>query len=92
MTGSPYLTLTYAVLGGLFMGTYPVPIKTKAVLKANVHPVIFQLYKSTVVFLCGFLFLIPDLVWPLELKIFNSKGQKKINSKGKKYSKGQNNN
>lgn len=64
MTGSPYLTLTYAVLGGLFMGTYPVPIKTKAVLKANVHPVIFQLYKSTVVFLCGFLFLIPRLINP----------------------------
>ena len=62
MSGSPFLTLTYALLGGLFMGTYPVPIKTPAVIKANVHPVIFQLYKSTVVFICGFIFLIPRLI------------------------------
>ena len=64
MSGSPFLTLTYALLGGLFMGTYPVPIKTPAVIKANVHPVIFQLYKSTVVFICGFIFLIPRLINP----------------------------
>ena len=64
MPSSPFLSLTYAMLGGIFMGTYPVPIKTPAVLKADVHPVIFQLYKSTVVFICGFLFLIPRLIDP----------------------------
>eukprot|EP00945_MAST-04E_sp_MAST-4E-sp1_P006750 g6750.t1 len=46
------------------MGTYPVPIKSKAVIEANVHPVVFQLYKSTMVFLTGFLFLIPRAIDP----------------------------
>ena len=41
------------------MGVYPAFIKTPAVLAVDVHPVVFQCYKSTVVFLTGFLFLIP---------------------------------
>ena len=52
-------TLLYAGLGGFFMGTYPVFIKTPAVLKAKIPPLVFQLYKTTMVFLLGFLFLIP---------------------------------
>ena len=59
-----FLPLLYALLGGVFMGTYPVPIKSKAVIEANVHPVVFQLYKSTMVFLTGFLFLIPRAIDP----------------------------
>jgi len=51
--------LLFAALGGLFMGSYPVPIKHPSVLKANVHPVVFQCYKSGCVFVTGFLFLIP---------------------------------
>ena len=51
--------LLFAVAGGVFMGTYPVPIKCQRVLAADVHPVVFQLYKSTWVCLTGFFFLIP---------------------------------
>eukprot|EP00039_Didymoeca_costata_P020333 m.340891 g.340891 ORF g.340891 m.340891 type:complete len:383 (+) comp19621_c0_seq1:197-1345(+) len=51
--------LLFAVGGGISMGFYPLFIKTPAVLKASPHPVVFQLYKSTMVFLTGFLFLIP---------------------------------
>ena len=51
--------LLFAALGGLFMGSYPVPIKHPSVLKAEVHPVVFQCYKSGCVFVTGFLFLIP---------------------------------
>lgn len=46
------------------MGTYPVAIKTPAVVRADVHPLVFQLYKSTVVFVAGFLFLIPRFIDP----------------------------
>ena len=51
--------LLYAVLGGAAFGTYPLFIRTKAVLDAKPHPIVFQLYKSSVVFLTGFLWLIP---------------------------------
>ena len=51
--------LVYAIIGGLFFGTYPFFIRTKAVLRAQPRPIVFQLYKSTMVFLAGFLFLIP---------------------------------
>lgn len=44
---------------GLFMGSYPVPIKTPRVLAADVHPIVFQCYKSAWVMLTGFLFAIP---------------------------------
>jgi hypothetical protein len=53
------LALLLAVCGGISMGIYPAFIKTAAVLRVNVHPVVFQCYKSTMVFLTGFLFLIP---------------------------------
>jgi hypothetical protein len=55
-------TLLYATLGGFFMGSYPLFIKTPSVLSANVAPIVFQLYKAIVVFLCGFLFLIPRAI------------------------------
>ena len=55
-------TLLYATLGGFCMGTYPLFIKTPTVLRANVAPIVFQLYKAIVVFLCGFLFLIPRAI------------------------------
>ena len=41
------------------MGTYPVPIKAKTVRDADVHPIIFQCYKSFWVFTTGVCFLIP---------------------------------
>ena len=47
------LTLLLAFAGGVFNGTFPVFIKTPRVLAARVHPVVFQLYKSTMVFLTG---------------------------------------
>lgn len=53
-------SLSMAVLGGVAMGTYPVPIKCRAVVDACVHPLVFQCYKSAWVFATGFLFLIPN--------------------------------
>ena len=47
------LTLLEAALGGAFNGTFPVFIKTNRVLAANVHPVVFQLYKSSCVCIFG---------------------------------------
>eukprot|EP01052_Picozoa_sp_SAG31_P005433 SAG31_NODE_239_length_19453_cov_5.539888_5_plen_418_part_00 len=47
----------FAVLGGSFMGTYPVPIKSKAVQAAEVNPLVFQWYKTTWVFAAGLAFL-----------------------------------
>lgn len=52
-----FVSLLVAVTGGFFMGLYPLFIKTKAVLAADVHPVVFQLYKSSIVCLAGILFL-----------------------------------
>lgn len=43
------------------MGSYPVPIKAPSVLKANVHPMIFQCYKSFWVFVLGFGFIFLNL-------------------------------
>lgn len=51
--------LALAIAGGTSMGIYPAFIKTPAVLAVDVHPAVFQSYKSTMVFLTGFLFLIP---------------------------------
>ena len=51
------LTVVFLVLGGISMGSYPVPIKTPSVLEAGVHPIVFQCYKSFWVFLTGFIFL-----------------------------------
>jgi hypothetical protein len=44
---------------GVFMGSYPVPIKAPQVRAANVHPIVFQNYKSFWVFVTGLLFAIP---------------------------------
>jgi hypothetical protein len=41
---------------------YPLFLKTKPVLAADVHPVVFQLYKSTLVFLTSWLLLIPRAI------------------------------
>ena len=47
------LTLLYALLGGAFNGTFPVFIKTDAVLAANIHPTVFQMAKSVWVCIFG---------------------------------------
>ena len=54
--------LLYAILGGMSFGTYPLFIRTPAVIQAKPHTIVFQLYKSSVVFLSGFLFLIPRYI------------------------------
>ena len=46
------LTLLFAILSGFANGTFPVFIKTKRVLAADVHPIVFQLYKSS--WVCAF--------------------------------------
>lgn len=56
------VSLLLSLAGGVTMGTYPVPIKARSVREANVHPLIFQCYKAFWVFVCGFLFLIPNLI------------------------------
>ena len=52
-------TFVFALLGGVFFGLYPSQIKTQAVLRARPSPVVFQMYKTAVVFVSGFVFLIP---------------------------------
>lgn len=56
------LALLFSVLGGFFMGAYPVPIKAPRVLKVNPHPIIFQCYKTFWVFLTGWIFVLWNLV------------------------------
>jgi len=47
-----------------FHGSFGVPIKKKAVLEANVHPIIYQLYKSFWCFVTSFIVLFwKDFVW-----------------------------
>lgn len=53
------VALLLAIAGGAAMGVYPAFIKTPSVLAADVHPVVFQCYKSAMVFVTGWLFLIP---------------------------------
>lgn len=48
-----------AAVYGVFMGSYPVPIKAPRVRAANVHPIVFQCYKSFWVMVSGLLFAIP---------------------------------
>ena len=43
----------FAFLGGGCIGTYPIFVKTRPVLDANIHPIIFQAYKSACVGLLG---------------------------------------
>ena len=56
------VSLLLAVAGGFFFGCYPVPIKCRSVCEAGVHPLIFQLWKSTWVFVSGLFFLIPGAI------------------------------
>jgi len=63
------LALLFSLLGGFFMGAYPVPIKAPGVLKANPHPVIFQCYKTFWVFVTGWLFLLPRW-WQGKVPVF----------------------
>ena len=48
-----WLCLLFAILSGVGNGTFPVFIKTRKVLAAEVHPVVFQFYKSAWVCLFG---------------------------------------
>ncbi|CAE7941325.1 unnamed protein product [Symbiodinium sp. KB8] len=63
------VALLFSLLGGFFMGAYPVPIKAPRVLKASPHPVIFQCYKTFWVFVTGWLFLLPRW-WQQESPVF----------------------
>lgn len=56
------LAFLFSLIGGFSMGSYPVPIKAPSVLKACVHPMIFQCYKSFWVFVLGFTFIILNLI------------------------------
>lgn len=56
------IALLYSLLGGIFMGSYPAPIKAQAVLKAQVHPIIFQFYKSVWVFIMGWIFVLANVL------------------------------
>ena len=62
MSSSAAETFVYALLGGFFFGLYPSQIKTAVVLKAKPSPIVFQIYKTAVVFFTGFLFLLPRLL------------------------------
>merc|ERR1740130_1699344 len=56
------LALSFSVLGGFFMGAYPVPIKAPSVLKAHPHPVVFQCYKTFWVFMTSWIFVLVHLM------------------------------
>lgn len=51
------LSLISALVSGVFMGTFPVPVKVHAVLEAQAHPIVFQCYKSFWVFAFGLVFV-----------------------------------
>lgn len=61
-TNPDLLAFLFSMIGGFAMGTYPVPIKAPSVLKAKVHPMIFQCYKSFWVFTLGFMFIIFNII------------------------------
>lgn len=61
------LAMVFALLGGFFMGAYPVPIKAPSVRKVDPHPVIFQCYKTFWVFLSGWIFVVARLVQQEEI-------------------------
>lgn len=52
-----WLTLAFAYAGGACMGSYPIFVKTQPVLRAKVHPIIFQSYKSAWVGATGIVLL-----------------------------------
>jgi hypothetical protein len=61
MVTSGMVAIAFALLGGFFNGTYPVPIKAPAVVAADVHPIIFQMYKTSCVFLSGWIFVLINI-------------------------------
>ena len=61
MGDSNMTALAFAVAGGVANGTFPVFIKTKRVRAAQVHPVVFQLYKSSWVAIFGVAFVLVRL-------------------------------
>ena len=63
-----WLTVVLAISSGVAMGTFPVFIKTDAVLRAAVHPVVFQLYKASWVAIFGVGFAIVRLLRGLNLE------------------------
>mmetsp|Transcript_69052 Transcript_69052/g.202158 ORF Transcript_69052/g.202158 Transcript_69052/m.202158 type:complete len:413 (-) Transcript_69052:31-1269(-) len=54
------LAVLYSILGGIFMGSYPVPVKSDRVLQVRPHPVVFQCYKTFWVFVTGWMFLLTN--------------------------------
>eukprot|EP00928_Gymnodinium_smaydae_P066899 TRINITY_DN49861_c0_g1_i1.p1 TRINITY_DN49861_c0_g1~~TRINITY_DN49861_c0_g1_i1.p1 ORF type:complete len:388 (+),score=84.69 TRINITY_DN49861_c0_g1_i1:53-1216(+) len=56
------LALLFSLLGGFFMGAYPVPIKAPSVLKVDPSPIIFQCYKTFWVFASGWLFVLANML------------------------------
>ena len=62
------ITLLLAVAGGAANGTFPIFIKTRGVLAANVHPVTFQMYKSSWVAIFGVSFVLGRLAMGLEVR------------------------
>ena len=64
---------TAAALGlayGLLMGSYPVPIKSSAVLAASVHPIVFQGWKSFWVCITALLFFaLPAVLRGVKLRL-----------------------
>eukprot|EP00927_Polykrikos_kofoidii_P017720 TRINITY_DN18099_c0_g1_i1.p1 TRINITY_DN18099_c0_g1~~TRINITY_DN18099_c0_g1_i1.p1 ORF type:complete len:370 (+),score=48.08 TRINITY_DN18099_c0_g1_i1:63-1172(+) len=64
------LAFLFSIIGGISMGSYPVPIKAPSVMKANVNPLVFQCYKSCWVFILGFLFIVLNLIRGLPWFVF----------------------
>ena len=60
--GADYLALCLAVGGGMAMGTYPVPLKCRAIVDLRLHPLVLQTYKSSAVLVAGCFFLIAAFV------------------------------
>lgn len=53
MSGAGWRPTALALLAGLFNGSYPLFLKTAAVLAADVHAIVFQSFKSTTLLLLG---------------------------------------
>jgi hypothetical protein len=64
------LAFVYSLIGSFCMGSYPVTIKTPAVLKLDMHPMVFQCYKSFWVFVLGFGFIALNLLRGLPAYVF----------------------
>jgi len=64
------IAFLYSLVGSFCMGSYPVTIKTPAVLKLDMHPMVFQCYKSFWVFVLGFAFIALNLLRGLPAYVF----------------------